>query len=494
MTKNKTAKLNRTILFNFGNGKSNLTPSAVDFMVTVAPYIDLDGRININLHEVRKALYGQVVTLNRVIDELISLDHLYKKGVFYYSKFHVITDGKDESYQRLLEVFTSAAVLNMNKNRKRLFYYFASYAIVGYPKKISVENLYENTLHSDNQGINYYDSYQNLTTDLFALISEGLITLNVNGTLLSNLTTNFEEVFHNFCDFNQFKQKDDTSKYTVKKNRTSKNKLHKFTTSINQRCITNIVDNRASEQEILNYADRYNICSDLFRDETFAFMIAIKNELVSKFNETGLKLYRTSLNRYFKEHQEKVPFHQFVSGVNKVANYFMDFYLLPELKDILLAAAKCKSLGSGHMAAMGYPSALTHVNQLISYYLNHASDNHLVVFDQDLGQQELAWEKLTSFDWGSKTPWSTLHEEISSVYKRFVPIGIEISSHERETINECTRQWALKGLLTQKDHFDVMVQELYEKLLIIPTKRKKNDSKERAKHFAQTSYNWLRAD
>lgn len=59
---------------------------------------------------------------------------------------------------------------------------------MGVPKAVSVEALYSNKYHS---GVNYNESYKELTEILFEFVQKGLFVVYINGQRFDNTSKDF---------------------------------------------------------------------------------------------------------------------------------------------------------------------------------------------------------------------------------------------------------------------------------------------------------------
>lgn len=445
--KAKTAKLNRDIFKSIGTGTLNLSPSCIHIMTYVAKYIDgIDGRIYVDMEQVRKDLFMQPETFKRAITELSQNGLLLFTNGFYYSRFHVLSNGKEESYQKMLTAYTTPEVLNLTKNQLRLFYYVATMGMVGMWKAVNVENLYKNFLHDTRYGIQYFDSYRDFAEALFELIEKGLVSVwLVNSKKYIDKTTpQFKEFFHTYCEHNT----------AGRKKRTSAKRMHKIALKINESIANEVSDNCANEAEFDYFAEQYQIVHQFIKIETKRYFIGLKNKLTETLGMTGLAIYRSALEAYFCSNEEKVLYHDFI---NKAANYFKDFYLLEEVKKIIVGAlASVCGLKGALSSAVDYPVGKNSIEKLVSFFGSEASANHLISLDADIEKEGISWLKVINKD---KDFWRTLYDGIQAIY----------SIHSTSVVTkESVRLFAKEGLLTQKKDLEEAVKNLKKDLAFIP--------------------------
>ncbi|HHW36793.1 MAG TPA: hypothetical protein GXX18_06070 [Bacillales bacterium] len=445
--KAKTAKLNRDIFKSIGTGTLNLSPSCIHIMTNVAKYIDgIDGRIYVDMEQVRKDLFMQPETFKRAITELSENGLLLFANGYYYSRFHVLSNGKDEFYQKMLTAYTSPEVLNLTKNQLRLFYYVATMGMVGMWKAVNVENLYKNFLHDTRYGIQYFDSYRDFAEALFELIKKGLVSVwLVNSKkYVEKNTPQFKEVFHTYCEHNT----------AGRKKRTSAKRMHKIALKINESIANEVSDNCANEAEFDYFAEQYQIVHQFIKIETKRYFIGLKNKLTETLGATGLAIYRSALEAYFCSNEEKVLYHDFI---NKAANYFKDFYLLEEVKKIIVGALASECGFKGALSsAVDYPVEKDSLDKLVSFFGDEASSNHLICLDAEIEKQGISWLKVINKD---KDFWRPLYDGIQEIYSIYTT-SIVTKAY--------VRSFAKEGLLTQKEELEEVVNSLKKNLSFIP--------------------------
>ncbi|MED4353618.1 hypothetical protein P9265_14975 [Schinkia azotoformans] len=454
--KAKTAKLNRDIFKSIGNGSLNLSSSSIHIMTYVAKYIDgIDGRIYVNMEQVRKDLFMQPDTFKRAISELMQNEMLLFNDGFYYSGFHVLSNGgtKESFYLRMLNAYTSPEVLNLSKNQQRLFYYIATMGMVGVYKTVNVENLYKNCLHDTRYGIQYFDSYRDFADALFELIEKGLVSVwlvNEN-KFINHTTSQFKEAFHTYCE----------NDIEGRKKRTSANRMHKIALKINDSIANDVSHNCANEAEFNYFAEQYQIVHQFIKIETKRYFINLKNVLTHSLGVAGLVIYRTALETYFRENEEMVLYYDMQ---DKAANYFKDFYLLKEVEKIIVGALTSACGEKGALAAaVNYPIQKELVDKLISFYSSEASPNHLICLDSDIESSGVSWLKIINQE---AEFWKDLYDKIQDIYRFYcLQFTTDISKDD-------LRSFARMGLLTQREELKKAVNEMKKTVRILPLHKK----------------------
>ncbi|ARK26425.1 hypothetical protein SporoP37_16435 (plasmid) [Sporosarcina sp. P37] len=183
----KYAKPSYEYIRNFGKGDLQVSGSTIDFLLSLSPHVDLDGKVNIPLEYICSKQDIQSRTFKHIITEALDEGLLVRKGEEYYSKFHIQTDGTDRkrTYIKPLEVFTSAQIRNCSKREKRLFYYFVTVTRLGQWQSINIENLYRNYIYKDDKSmdkkvcIDYFHSFREVSSALIKLVKLGLLEIEL---------------------------------------------------------------------------------------------------------------------------------------------------------------------------------------------------------------------------------------------------------------------------------------------------------------------------
>jgi hypothetical protein len=410
-----TAKPNRDLLRDFAKGNLNLSKRAIDLIIVLTKYVDHDGRIHIDKESVRKEMFCNRRTLNSILFELTNSTYkemkllTYENG-YYISHFHVSSKG-ESTYQKYLPVFSSAKIYNLTKNQSRLFYYIATLNVYNQDTKVAIENLYKNTLHDLKYGMSVYDDYKSVAEDLFHLIELDLVSVRFPGEKsafnANKSLSEFKAVFHRTCGYvNEKKLR--TSKYHKKKHVIG---LRLNPDLYNEKAISNT----ASESEIRLLAERFHMFHEDMKEDTFNFFINKKNLLMEQFGPAGLEIYRSSLEKYFKEKNENILYYDILG---KAENHFTDFYLLEEVKKVILGSIQYALGNMASLSDTGYSIANVHIPSLVSFFVNHSSKEAKVLIDQDIQLIQKANE-LMSGD-STEPHWAVLQESIEAVYQNYM--------------------------------------------------------------------------
>ncbi len=418
-----TPKLNRNLLRDFSKKKLKLSKTAINLIFHLIPCVDRDGRIHFNKESVRKRMYCERRSFNAALNELRETTFKGKKLLtyengYYVSNFHLATIG-ESSYQKHLPFFNSPQFKNLSKNQTRLFLYISTLNIKNQYTKVAVENLYKNMLHDYKYGMDVYDSYQDMTEDLFSLIDNGYIFVrlpNASNHIDPN-DQSYKSTFNVVCGLT-CKRKLRTSKYHKQK--------HIIGLKVNPSLYDeNAIANQASENEIRLLADSYHMFHEDMKEDTFNFIIGKKNSMMEQFGVAGLSIYRTSIEKYFKEKNENIIYYDLT---NKATNHFTDFYLLEEIKKVILATFKNELEGTYSYTSI-YPfESSNHISSLVNYFVTYSSDEHKVLIDQDMKKIDTAHEYLSRA--ACNKPWNDLTSSIEVVYQTYESQIIEIFTRE----------------------------------------------------------------
>ncbi|MGX9134974.1 hypothetical protein ACWV26_11440 [Rummeliibacillus sp. JY-2-4R] len=478
----KTAKLNRELFFKISNGTLEVTNNAINFMLFTIKWVAKDGRIYCDKETIRKQLFLQNKTFNRVINELTELKLLSKKDEFFYSHFHVLSNGgkKDPTYVRNINILTSSEFLSLNKTKKRLFLYATSFTSIGTIKSVSVEALYSNKYHS---GVSYIESYQELAGILIEFVSKGYLVVFINGKRYDDKSDDFEAQLHTYCGYD----------CDTRKKRMSKTRKHKIGLKVHERFLNSISPNESSKAEFQYFADKYHIYYEVMRPKTIPLFINIQNQLFNLFETVGVELYRHALVSYFSEEQENVLYHDLMSDENdtKAVNTMMDFYLIKDIEQIITNVLKKEKVES---SAEEYFKDNENLEELVRYFIEVSSDDHKIMLEEKLEEFGIDLESLVQSVPQQnflENHWLLFSEHISAIYGHIEFKAKNISVEYKKNM---IRNWASRGVLTRKEMLKQAIENLKDKVLFL-RKRDKIviDSNIEAldKVPACVRYNWL---
>jgi hypothetical protein len=460
----KTAKLDRELFFQIGNGNLKISGNAINFMLYTINYVAKDGRIYCEPSQIRKRLNMQYKTWKRVISELKLLNLLSEKDGFLYSRFHVLSNGEkhDKGYVQNIKALTSNEILSLNKKKKRLFLYVASFSRMGIAKSVSVESLYSNKYHS---GVNYIESYQELADILIEFVQKGYFVVYINGQRYDETSSDFEQALHSYCGYNP----------VTGKARMSKTKKHKIGIQIHEQLTKEVSPNQSSKEEFKYFATQYHIYHELLRPETIPFFISVQNELFDLFGTVGLELYRQALISYFSAEEENVLYHDLMSDQNetKAINTMMDFYLIKDIQNIILNVLTENKNEEDPITQ--YFMDKNHLSELVRYFVQKSSDNQKILLDSELEKHGIQLSELirtTSGDNILDNHWLLLNQTISDIYDH-IHLDVEDTGITEDKQKEIVREWAEKGILAKHEWIEQSVEQLKNKIAPLVKYRKR---------------------
>ncbi|RBP05319.1 hypothetical protein [Rossellomorea aquimaris] len=242
-----------------------------------------------------------------------------------------------------------------------------------------------------------------MAEDLFFLIDNGYILVRLEGQKEPIDKINYKSEFHRTFGFKNNK-KSRTSKYFKQK--------HKLDLKVNPSLFNEeAINNEAGKAELRLLADNYHMCHEDMKGETFNFIIGRKKSLIEQFGMSGLEIYRTSLQKYFIEKNENIIYYNLVG---KGENTFTDFYLLEEIKKVILTALE-NVAGYGLINnSLAYSFKDAHIPGLIRYWIANSADEHKILIDQDIQQIEDAHELLSGL--AAEEPWTYVPDSIKATY------------------------------------------------------------------------------
>ena len=455
-------KLQHKIVWDFATGKLPLNASTFDFLMYISRYVDFDGKINIEFEKVKIHLHMQLLQYKGVLRQLHDLNLITKRGQAYYSNFHINTNGKDGKglvYLSWLSDYLSPALLEYSLNLKRLFYYFHTFTLPGQWQSITVENLYQNSLKDARFGIGYFESYKDMSQAILTLIQNGHIEIIINNMLINSETRNFDKLFHDYCGFD--------FEGSLRKERTSKHKLHKI--KVRVRKDHGKLEWVASNYELQKISEQFGVPFEEIPAQMKNYIIGHKNTLIKVLGvELGISIYRKAIYRYFNDNFGLVLYH---AEIEKTADYIKDNYILNEVKNIILGAAKRNHVNVLEKIENGYLVNNQDVINVINFYLHHANENHMVLLDVALERQKTAIFNLMRKDNAVSSTWEILKEEINEVYLNHKVTFGKLSTDEWK---EAVRKWAKMNILLSKEAMREAVDSLRNDLFFYKSKRKRH--------------------
>jgi len=361
-----------------------------------------------------------------------------------------------------------------------LLYVAASGVMKGAIKKVTIESLYSNL--TNNQGVNYIDSYRNLVEILNVLVENGLIEVFIGQQVYTEKNAElFTEALHQYCGY----------KANSRKKRMSKNTKHVIGIRIKPTLYDGkemISENIASRREIEYYANQNSFFHQHMCPETIPYIIKVQDELFERFGLVGVEMYRRALINYFETEKENVIYHDLYQDEqnSKVVNTMVDFFLIPDVIQVITVAVSEQETEDVIVLHFKKKENLL---ALIDYFNEKASSNHIVLLDEALEEVNVEVNDLVhSVDAMNPTEnsWFLLQANMKNVYST---VNYNPSILSKKFQKEIVRQWAREGVLTQKYLLDDKVKALKSQVVFLPKAQYKEVIKDTQKATIESQRN-----
>ncbi|WP_050184436.1 hypothetical protein [Domibacillus robiginosus] len=490
------AKLPYDLLFQYGKGELCLSPAALNFLIEMTPYLDQDNTLVIPVDYLREKMAMQKRTLERVLTELQGLNLIEFDTQTIISHFHLqVKQGDRQTYVRLFDEFVSPAFKGYSTNLKRLFTLVAARMSISNGYVVSLYNMW-NTKRDGayiHRGITYFNTVKDLADALSTLIKNDQITVELmskeGSTFLHKDSENPAEQLLAFYEKSETQQFRTSRKAALNK---------KVCIRLSDRVLEKeVVDNTASFEEIKQLAARYEIEPENLSQDLYQLFTYYKNELIDQFGFLGLTIYRKALSKYFDDNGVLVIYHDSIK--EKAANYLVDFYILPLVREFLkecVVQSLDESLHTKEIDVFTFSISSETIGKLLLYYSDHGSVNHAVQLDEEL-------TGVIGFEGYDRIPVATeyfidFETVIHKVYnKEFIQVKDRISKGQwmRQI-----QKWAANGLLARKEKFEELVHEIKRTYFAVETFLAKWDLSSIAggssgtverSNYAIPFYNWL---
>lgn len=457
------AKISRDKLRNIAKAKIDLTRSAIDLLLAMSRYVDSTSRIVIDLDMLSRKMNMQRKTFKHVMSQLLYKKLIYRKDGAYYSNFHTISKGNKSSFEYInpQEEFTSPTFLNLTLNQKRLLSYFLTSSMLGSTQIYNVVKLYrnklkENSITEKQSGLDIFPTLKELLENLSVLINNDQVVVQLtNGPTKIELSKDCGlDIKETLLSYFGFSEEKNRSRTTVLN---TYNEIIKVKIS-NRICNTkeNVI---ASEYELDQFAMANNFSAYDLGIKQMKFLIGVKNDLIKFAGDTGASIYRRTIQKYFSEKKEMILTY---AEEEKATNYYVDYYLLPEIRSILSDAAlhqNIMSSGSSKFTEIltnGYILPINSITSLVAFYVHKGSknENELALLDKDLVRRAINKTNLTS------KPWMEYKEKVSEIKYNFRLLTTVLPyAMQNELFDYCLDN----SLLTQENKIKDIVRILEEK-------------------------------
>lgn len=498
-----TAKLSKVKLAQFGRGDLPVNASTLDLLIYMTPFVDLDGMVRLPIEDLRYGLQMRDDTFRFALSEAIRFGYLKWSGATLYSHFHLFTNGSSSKgtyeYVPNLPILTDALVRNLSLNAKRLFYYFLTAKMPGTPHSVMMENLYRNKLHTSNTGVTYFGTFREAADAVIKLIDSGLLDIEITGShkqriFLTKETISVKEDFYRF--FNVSLDSTNQEAYT-RKLRTSKEIMKRcvLKVTIPKSLVQKSIPVKASETELNLLFNKHHIPADEVKGLTKKVFISYKNNLYSKLGTLGLTIYRKALSAYLESQQEVFLYND---QKEKTANYFMDFYVLPEIQKVIIGLADVqnrltrntsyKELMSSKIELLcnGYKVQIKKEPALIDYFVSYSSKQQQLLLEDHLNKMGIDYMQWTQHSSG----WRTLTENNQTFIKEsYIQADLNVNELSFKEFQRKLVAFAEQGILIQKEKYNLQLKLIKEQFVVKNTIQTEINNVPKIKPVP--FYNWL---
>ncbi len=464
------ARISRSFVSSFSKNLIDITPTVFRMMFTVSPYVDVDREIKLYKFQIKQRLHLTLSSFKHALQVAINAGIIEEKSGKLFSNVHTFEKSNKLTFVPNYERLVDGNFPKLGRWATRLFSYVLSSRIENAPLRVNIENLYDNTLHTAENGLVYMKSAKNVVATLIECLKADVIELKIpsrddNKRLILINQQNIQEHItlleeHVEIMNSSSPEGDNLSK---KKVRTSKRKVendtHILYIYLAKSVTAKTMNVKASHTEIDNILKENAYESSFLKSNTINGIIGIKNDLFKAASLVGLAIYKKSLIDYCKEKMPLIDVHD--TEEFALQDHLMNYYVLVSIRRILLKAAE--DISAASKAGMDLPNtfktafgSLTfiEVNKLLAYYSTKSSINHKVVFEKELLDLGINQNDLPS----EETGWSPIFEETSHVH-------LSILSHfeqglTRPELREIAFELAERTLLVQKEKYEQYLKDL----------------------------------
>lgn len=348
-----------------------LKTTSLRLLPIIAEQADMDGLLNISVNEIKELGYMTPKLVPAAIESLVKAGWIYtnEDGKMFASyTCNTTPDNKGFYYINLFKVFKKGVFKSMYKRRINLFYYLLTSKIPGTWHSVAAERLYQNKTFSEKLALNYFEDFDDLMDNLIPLIETGFIELKLGTgkTVLSSKTSNIKERIYAFCGKEnllfrkkRFRSERDTHILHI---RISEEVLKDKTTIFD-------ADRRSTLNDLNQIATKYDFSLDVFSQQSLEEVHMTKHKIHREFGNLGIKIYRESLQAFFKHSS-----HSFARLMDhkEFGKVIKNHYVVPRIKLELTAAIEDAQNSSNN---------LSKVEAFLRYFTTEAYYDDLVLFD-----------------------------------------------------------------------------------------------------------------
>ncbi|MGF9975504.1 hypothetical protein [Viridibacillus arvi] len=427
----KLAKLNKEIFKKLGKNELKIESSILDLLFHISPYVDLDKKINISMEQLKSETTFRNSTFQYALEKAIELNFIEERNGYYYSNYHDITSGDAGKYSYIpnLSLLTSSLFKNYTLNEKRLFLYFLTSKKPSSFHNINLKNLYTNHFNDENVGVRYFKNYRDVLDALIRMVEFGHIELRAEKDRKVKTTfkvneSNKNQIREKILNYFGVPEKDKQNRkvWLTQKDITK----YQVSVKITDDQVSNIQSVNASQLEIMYLLERYGVPSVDIKETTMRYIIANKNHLFESCGELGLSFYRDSLNEFFANHSDLLSYYD---QQDKMANYFVDFYLLKNCENTVKSFINNRNTNSKVVNQLDGQSKLQveQMRKLLNFINEKASEPDLFLLHNELSTMDNT-EKLLGVSWlntKNKTNLFIDNNYIEQIVNKKIPLKID---------------------------------------------------------------------
>ena len=497
------AKPSKKHMFSFAKGDLPLNGSTMKFLLAMSKYIDSTNRIVIDVNILARKLHIQRKTLHGILREAKYYKLIYLKDGFYYSNFHVVTKGNstEMEYIRLLDEYTSPVFLNYTLNLQRLLCYFLAASPMGTQQTYNIVQLYNNKMKMKKHrgidtvkktgGLDIFPTFKDLLNGLSVLVENDQIELKLinkatgHNIKLNSSNKNTKDIL--FAHFNMTEDK--------RKNRITNDVLYNelIQVKISKRLCQQNCKVIATEYEIEEMALANNFSFFDMPETQRNYLIGIKNSLMGFCPQSGATLFRKTLLNYFSEKGPLVLYH---AQKEKAVNYFVDFYLLPEVRNILTGAAlhqnimatQLRDIKFNEILTAGYIVSLGDICGFIKFYSKYGSTGDMYLLHSNLRKHFI---NTSTF---KHEGWSKFNEKLDLQVEPIINTCKTVFKEDVRSLDTYLTKLAESGVMSNKEKLEKELDRLLNIEPIIKANLNElilNIEDEDENRMKVPFYNWL---
>lgn len=381
-------KINRKMLMQVDNLRK-LPSISLKLIPLLASKTDIDGRINITISEIENARIMSKKVVKEALYNLEKENWIYRTGNYYYSNFNVNSDEsrKDYYYINIYKFFTDKKFIGLHKRQLIFLYYILSAKMPGTEHSIAIEHLYNNRTNQRNVKLPLFISYKDMLKNLVALIENGLFEVRLGNSklYLDKKTKKIKEKINIFAGKNNNQRKQRMS-LKEENNKIIHIRISKDLVSRDQ--IMDIFDSTrlSTLLDLKSIAIQYGCSIDKYGEDVLKKIHATKEALYKELKIDGIRIYREALTDFFNT--KAYSFENLMKN-EEFPNVLKNYYVIPciekKLKGIFSEVKKeCIVSQNDKFDSDHASSILQESNSYLSYFINYAYLDRIILLDDDL--------------------------------------------------------------------------------------------------------------